>query len=119
MPTHSSAYLMAERQIKDQMANAARLRALRLSSPIPPRVKAKSNTAWLDDIRAVLRKIGRPVVTARELYSYAEDLGKLHPENNRIEEQIRHQMQELRNRGEVFFNDNHGTYTCLALESRA
>jgi len=49
------------------------------------------------DVLKVVRALGKPEFSLPEMYSRAEQLRRLHPENRHIEPKIRQQLQRLRN----------------------
>jgi type II restriction enzyme len=53
---------------------------------------------WALDVLNVLRRIGKTEFSLSEVYSYAEELQKLHPNNRHVEPKIRQQLQVLRDK---------------------
>lgn len=71
--------------------------------------------SWLDAMRLELERYqeqkGENIVTLRDLYDFSEHRLSIHfPDNNHIRDKIRQQLQRLRDRDEVEFLDEHGTY---------
>ena len=58
---------------------------------------------WTLDVLRCVRSFGGRQFTAKEIYAFAGDLRRLHPDNNTIPDQIRKQLQVLRDRGIVRF----------------
>jgi putative restriction endonuclease len=71
--------------------------------------------SWLDAMRLELERYqeqkGESVVTLGELYDFSEHrLSIQFPDNNHVRAKIRQQLQRLRDRDEVEFLDEQGTY---------
>lgn len=62
-----------------------------------------SSKGWLTDVLAYIRKLDKSKITLQEMYSFAETLGKMHPQNKNIKPKIRQQLQFLRDRGILEF----------------
>lgn len=58
---------------------------------------------WLNDVLAVVRKIGKDEFTLQEVYGFEKELKGLHPGNFHVREKIRQQLQLLRDRNIVTF----------------
>lgn len=104
--------ILEENRMSEIHANMAAQRAARLAAgPVAksPRVKrhVPDATSWEADVRNYILHIVRPTstfFTLSMLYDYIADLSDLHP-NNLVDPaaQVRHQLQELRDKGEVEF----------------
>lgn len=71
--------------------------------------------SWLDAMRQELERYRKQqdkiVVTLHELYDFSEQrLSSQFPDNDHVQAKIRQQLQRLRDRGEVEFLDEQGTY---------
>ena len=53
---------------------------------------------WALDVLNVLRRIGKTDFNLNEVYSYADELQQLHPNNRHVEPKIRQQLQVLRDK---------------------
>ena len=51
---------------------------------------------WLNDVLAVVRRIGKDEFTLDEVYGFEKELKGLHPENFHVRDKIRQQLQLLR-----------------------
>jgi len=71
--------------------------------------EAADMRGWTLDVLRCVRSFGGREFTAKEIYAFADDLRRLHPDNNTIPHQIRKQLQILRDRGIVRFL-GHGRY---------
>lgn len=67
------------------------------------------NRGWTMDVLKVARALGKPEFTLAEMYTRAEQLRRLHPDNRHVEEKIRQQLQRLRDLGFLEFVSR-GTY---------
>ena len=65
--------------------------------------KEASARGWLLDVMRVIEHICRDEFTLEDVYKFAEELSRLHPENNHIKDKIRQQMQILRDKGYLEF----------------
>jgi len=61
------------------------------------------NRGWTMDVLRVVRALGKREFTLSEMYSRAERLRQLHPENRHVEPKIRQQLQRLRDFGFLEF----------------
>ncbi len=62
-----------------------------------------SSKGWLSDVMACIEKMDKEVFSLQDIYSYREELARLHPKNRNIEAKIRQQLQLLRDRGVIEF----------------
>jgi type II restriction enzyme len=58
---------------------------------------------WTLDVLEVVRSLGKPEFTLRDMYSHAATLAKLHPHNAHVHDKIRQQLQVLRDLGLLIF----------------
>ncbi|NHX36989.1 MULTISPECIES: hypothetical protein [Halolamina] len=70
---------------------------------------------WLDATREELHRYrietGDEVLTLQEFYRFSESsLAAAFPENNHVRDKMRQQLQELRERDELTFLDDDGSY---------
>lgn len=56
---------------------------------------------WTLDVLTVLRSLGKVQFTNDDVYAFAPQLEKLHPNNRHVRDKIRQQLQVLRDRGFV------------------
>lgn len=70
---------------------------LRETNPVETR-------AWIVDIMKCLDKIGKMNFALDEVYAFADELGKKHPNNHHIRDKIRQQLQVLRDKGYLEFS---------------
>lgn len=60
--------------------------------------KEISAKGWLLDIMRSIDKIGKKAFTLDDIYSFENELSKLHPDNRHIKDKIRQQLQILRDK---------------------
>lgn len=58
---------------------------------------------WRLDVLNVVRKLGKHEFTLDEVYQFAGELSRLHPQNRHVEPKIRQQLQQLRKFGLLEF----------------
>lgn len=58
---------------------------------------------WLNDVLAVVRKLGKTEFSLKEIYAFEKELSKLHPENFHVKAKIRQQLQVLRKKSILVF----------------
>lgn len=58
---------------------------------------------WTLDVLEIVRSLGRPEFTLREVYAHAATLARLHPRNSHVHDKIRQQLQVLRDLGLLIF----------------
>lgn len=51
---------------------------------------------WTLDVLNVVRRLDKPEFSLGEVYAFAPELARLHPQNKNVEPKIRQQLQELR-----------------------
>jgi type II restriction enzyme len=51
---------------------------------------------WTLDVLNIVRRLGKPEFTNEEVYAFARELEKLHPDNRHVRDKIRQQLQVLR-----------------------
>lgn len=61
--------------------------------------KEISAKGWLLDVMRCIDKLGKHEFNLAEIYSFENELSRLHPDNNHIKDKIRQQLQILRDRG--------------------
>lgn len=66
---------------------------------------------WTADVLRCIRQLKKTEFTLQEVYSYENELRKLHPENRFVKPKIRQQLQILRDRGFLEFSDRRGRYS--------
>ena len=54
---------------------------------------------WTLDVLNIVRRLGKPEFKNEEIYAFARELEKLHPDNRHIKDKIRQQLQVLRDTG--------------------
>ena len=70
---------------------------------------AVPSRGWTLDVLQVVSSFGKRVFTLSEVYSFETHLADLHPENHRVREKIRQQLQVLRDLNLLQFL-GHGSY---------
>lgn len=65
--------------------------------------KEISAKGWLLNVMHYVDKLGKREFTLDEVYSFENELNKLHPENKHIKDKIRQQLQVLRDKGYLDF----------------
>jgi len=65
--------------------------------------KEISAKGWLLDVMKCVDRLGKKEFTLNDMYSFENDLNKLHPENKHIKDKIRQQLQILRDKGYLDF----------------
>jgi len=60
---------------------------------------------WTLDVLNAVRRIGKNEFTLAGVYSFADELARLHPRNRHVEPKIRQQLQRLRDLGFLEFAD--------------
>ncbi len=58
---------------------------------------------WTLDVLTLVRSLGVQTFTLQELYSRADHVARLHPENRHVKDKIRQQLQRLRDMGLLRF----------------
>ncbi len=58
---------------------------------------------WLLDVMRCVEKLNKTDFTLDEVYTFEQELQKLHPENKHIKDKIRQQLQVLRDKGYLDF----------------
>ena len=58
---------------------------------------------WTLHVLNTVQKLGKEEFSLQEVYAYKDELGRLHPSNQHIEDKIRQQLQRLRDMGFVKF----------------
>ena len=76
--------------------DTVRQKFLRISSLRDIKVRERG---WMLDVLQLVRSLKRKVFTNSEIYEFAHQLAKLHPDNRHIRDKIRQQLQFLRDRG--------------------
>lgn len=76
---------------------------------------------WKTELLSLLKSRfpAHVVFSLPEVYSLAEPLAAVHPGNEHVEEGIRRLLQELRDAGELSFEDNRGHYSLLRVSALA
>lgn len=54
---------------------------------------------WTLDVLRILRSLGKMEFTNGDVYEFAPQLERLHPNNRHVRDKIRQQLQVLRDRG--------------------
>lgn len=65
--------------------------------------KEISARGWLLDVMKGIEKLKKREFTLDEIYTFENELSKLHPENRHIKDKIRQQLQVLRDKGYLDF----------------
>jgi type II restriction enzyme len=65
--------------------------------------KGISAKGWLLDVMCCIDKLGKTEFTLGEIYAFASELSRLHPENKHIKDKLRQQLQFLRDKGYLDF----------------
>jgi type II restriction enzyme len=76
--------------------------------------KTQESKGWLVDVLNCVDKITSAEFELHDIYAFADELQRLHPENKHIKDKIRQQLQVLRNKGLLEFTGR-GKYKKLAL----
>ena len=58
---------------------------------------------WLLDIMICIDKIGRKEFSLKDMYTFEDELSKLHPTNRHVRDKIRQQLQVLRDNNYLVF----------------
>lgn len=72
----------------------------------------QSQSPWIEDVLKIVKQIPKEEFGLEDIYSFKEQLSKIHPSNNNIEAKIRQQLQYLRDNGTIRFLGN-GRYKKL------
>lgn len=64
---------------------------------------------WLLDVMRSIEKLGKQEFTLNDIYSFENELSKLHPDNKHVKDKIRQQLQLLRDKNYIEFIDR-GNY---------
>jgi hypothetical protein len=104
-----------EKRLAEIRARTAALKAARESAPPPPAQPKVPRTLWYDDVLAAVRDLHMLHFTLEDMYGYADEFERKHPDAGDVQAAIRHTMQQLRDDGILFFHMN-GTYTNLEIE---
>lgn len=62
-----------------------------------------SARGWMLDIMRCIERVDRADFTLDDMYAFESELAAAHPENNRIKDKIRQQLQMLRDKGYIDF----------------
>jgi type II restriction enzyme len=65
--------------------------------------QSMQSRGWMADVLASVRKLDKETFTLADIYSFEDELSKLHPRNKHIKPKIRQQLQVLRDQGLVEF----------------
>lgn len=65
--------------------------------------KEVSAKGWLIDVMRCIDKLDKREFTLDDVYSFQNELSKLHPENRHVKDKIRQQLQKLRDKGYLEF----------------
>jgi hypothetical protein len=71
--------------------------------------KEVSAKGWLLDVMRCVDKVGKKEFVLDDVYAFAGELEKLHPDNKHVKDKIRQQLQVLRDKGYLDFVER-GTY---------
>lgn len=119
----SSAVAIEERRIEEQAERIAAQRAARIEAEqsgarptAEQRLAMQPKVPWVDDVRDCIRRHGQRVFTLYDLARFHTEMQKRHQGCAEIEPSIRAALQKLRERGEVVFVDDAGTYIFTAFE---
>ena len=74
--------------------------------------KKISAKGWLLDVMRCVEKLNKTNFTLDEIYTFEQELQKLHPENRHIKDKIRQQLQVLRDKGYLEFTSR-GRYRLI------
>ncbi len=74
--------------------------------------KNYAQRGWFADVLYFVRKLDSKSFSLSDMYGFADELEKLHPENKHIHEKIRQQLQILRDRRILHFDGN-GRYSIV------
>jgi len=77
-----------ESRVRNEFARTRNL------AKIPPSVRG-----WTLDVLKVVRRLGKPQFTLKDIYKYEDELQATHPHNRNIRPKIRQQLQVLRDLG--------------------
>jgi type II restriction enzyme len=69
-----------------------------------------SARGWVSDVLHYVQKLNKRSFTLSEVYLFEKELAELHPENHHVKDKIRQQLQVLRDKGILRF-DNKGVYS--------
>lgn len=65
--------------------------------------KEISAKGWILDVMRCVERLGKPDFSLDDVYTFENQLQRLHPENKHIRDKIRQQLQVLRNKGYLDF----------------
>ena len=74
--------------------------------------KEISAKGWLLDVMRCIEKLGKSDFILDEVYSFENELQRLHPENKHVKDKIRQQLQVLRDKGYLEFTSR-GKYRLI------
>jgi type II restriction enzyme len=90
----------------------ARIRLISNGTPTPPSLVRESfrrlkpleeigarERGWTLDVLRIIRSLGKAEFSNNDVYEFAPQLEKLHPNNRHVRDKIRQQLQVLRDRG--------------------
>jgi len=68
---------------------------------------------WILDIMNIVESLNKEKIILKEIYTFENDLRKIHPENKNIKAKIRQQLQFLRDKWYLEFLEKRGNYKVL------
>jgi type II restriction enzyme len=65
----------------------------------PQRSVKENERGWTLDVLSIVRRLAKQEFRNEDVYAFANELEKLHPDNRHVRDKIRQQLQVLRDTG--------------------
>lgn len=72
-----------------------------------------THSGWLLDVMAIVDTMGAGSFSLQQMYHFERELQVKHPHNMHVKDKIRQQLQVLRNKGYIAFEEKPGQYRKL------
>jgi type II restriction enzyme len=107
LPEDGKVFIVSDGRVSDRSTIREKWCRFSWLSDQPAEVRA-----WAADVLKCVQQIGRKRFSLDDVYSFRNELSRLHPKNNNIEAKIRQQLQILRDRGILRFLSRGEYETC-------
>lgn len=94
IPPDARIAVVAERQILPETEVRAQFHKVK-----PLEGLSIKQRGWTLDVLNIVRRLGKPEFRNEDVYAFASELEKMHPDNRHVREKIRQQLQVLRDTG--------------------
>jgi type II restriction enzyme len=104
IPSDARISIVAEKQILPAAEVREKFRKVK-----PLKEISTKQRGWTLDVLNIIHRLGKSQFTNEDVYAFAPELEKLHPDNRHIRDKIRQQLQVLRDTG-FLTHISHGTW---------